>query len=282
MSAIALLMLGCVVRYGDPVETVITEEIAAPVSFSEIEARLDQMLVGLEDIDRVDRLQAARDLARHMKSQSPEAQRLVLDYLTVLVEVEERADPMDVWARSESEMATFISMPEVQEEALIDEESLIEEESLVEESLGEEGSGAGSEEAGSDDEGDPAVRIAPRAGPNTATMIDSARGLLEAGDPLSAMAALEGCLGEECWAEVAGLWAHARDLHVYQRREEAAELFLRARAEPNAELRARQLREVEEMLYKLLASYPNTRYAPAIQRNVELVQGELSTLSEKE
>ena len=37
-----LLMLGCVVQYGDPVSTVITEEIAAPVSFSEVEARIDK------------------------------------------------------------------------------------------------------------------------------------------------------------------------------------------------------------------------------------------------
>ena len=125
------------------------------------------------------------------------------------------------------------------------------------------------------------ARIVPRQGPDTTVMIESARVLLESGDPYAAMQALEVCLGDRCWPEVAGLWAHARDLYVYQRREEAAELFLRSRAEPNHDLRISQLREVEETLYKLLALYPNTRYAPAIQRNVAMVQGELSSLSEQ-
>ena len=109
-------------------------------------------------------------------------------------------------------------------------------------------------------------------------MLASSRALLQDGDPLSAMQALEGCREMLCWSEVAGQWAHARDIYVYQRREEAAQLFLRARAEPNLELRIAQMRRVEEMLYKLLAQYPRTRYATAIERNVALVQGEIRAL----
>ena len=259
-----IFLLSCVINYGDPVDTVIAEPIAAPVSYGEIEARIDQLLVGMEDIDRVERLQAARDLAQHMKSQDPRAQQLVLDYLTVLVESEERANPIDVWVESGASTEMVIALPPIEEEALVSEEVL----------AVEPASAPPPEEV----EGGGLARIAPQPSLDTQAMLASARSLLGAGDPYAAMGALEPCLGESCWVEVAGMWAHARDLFVYQRREEAAELFLRARAEPNHELRQMQLREVEEMLYKLLAQYPNTRYAPAIQRNVSLVQQELALL----
>ena len=43
-------------------------------------------------------------------------------------------------------------------------------------------------------------------------------------------------------------------------------------------LKLSQLREVEEMLYKLISQYPNTRYAAALQRNIALVQGDINAL----
>jgi hypothetical protein len=244
MASLFLLMTGCVIRYGEPVESLVNDEIMAPVSFSELETRIDAMLVGQEDIDRMDRLNAARELASQMKSQTPQAQQVVLDYLTVFVEVEERASPMDIWSRSESEMTSLIRIPVIDEEVIgenLDVETFTE--------------------------------------PDPAEVLAAAGALLESGDPHGAMEALETCLGKACWSEVETLWTHSRDLYVYHRREEAAELFLRARAEPDKEQRIRQLREVEETLYKLLSMYPNTRYGPAIQRNITLVQEELAGLT---
>ena len=264
-----LLVLGCVVRYGDPVETVITEEIAAPVSFTELESRIDELLDGMDDLDRIERLSAARVLASQMKSQPPEAQQQVLEYLTLIVDLEERARPMEV--ESQPEAASLIEIAPIEEEALEVEELAeepVEEPEPTEEPVEEppEARDGGADAA-------PALS-------GTEAMLAEARALLDADDPHAAMVSLERCLGKSCWVEVAGLWAHARDLHVYQLREAAAERFLAARDEPDPEKKGSQLRAVEEELTQLLARYPNTRYAPALQRNLALVQGELNALIE--
>ncbi|MFT5683139.1 MAG: hypothetical protein ACI8RZ_004066 [Myxococcota bacterium] len=261
MAPLFLLTLSCVVRYGEPVGTLVNQEIPAPVSFSEIDTRIGVLLDNEQDIDRLDRLTAARDLASQMKDQEPATQQVVLDYLTVLVEVEERSTPMSLWPGEESEVDTLITMPEIEEEVL-DREVL--------------------DESASD--GPPVEPEALRAAPaesGTAAMITVARSLIDTGDPYVAMQTLEECREKLCWTEVAGLWSDARDLYVYERREEAAEQFLSARQEPDTAERMRQLREVEVSLSKLLSLYPNTRYGPAIQQNVALVQDELTALIEQ-
>ena len=264
MAPLFLLTLGCVVRYGAPVETLINEEIPAPVSFSEISTRLTILIEEEQDVDRLDRLAAARDLAAQMKGQPPDSQRYVLDYLTVLVEIEERNNPMSLWLDAEGDSSALISMPMIEEE-------IIEEEQL------DSSDSSGSDSSGSDLSNEP---VAPQAASGTAEMLETAREHIAAGDPYSAMQALEGCREQLCWMEVAGLWSRARDLYVYQRREEAAAAFLSTRAEEDTAARIEKLHEVESSLNALLSEYPNTRYAPALQRNVALVQGELTALTE--
>ena len=153
----------------------------------------------------------------------------------------------------------------------------IEEEVIAEEVIAEERLDSSASPSSSA----PDAPAEPPAASGTAEMLRTAREHIEAGDSYSAMQALEGCREQLCWMEVAGLWSRARDLYVYQRREEAAAAFLSTRAEADTTARIEQLHEVEASLNALLSEYPNTRYAPALQRNVALVQDELTALTEQ-
>ena len=250
-------MLGCVVQYGQPVETAVDRPIAAPVSFTELEAQLTKLARETEDVSQLARLNAARDLARQMKTQSPAAQQVVMDYLLAVAEAEARTQVI-VEQSVDMEVASF-ALPPIQEEVLL---------SVEEAPAGGQGGSSSAESV---------VRIVPL---DVASLKEEARTLLAEGSPREAMARLDVCKGEGCWGDVAELWGYARDTLVHQQREEAARLLQRARAETDAELKRRLLREAEELLFKLLAQYPNTRHTAAIQASIDLVQGEIAKLGE--
>jgi hypothetical protein len=251
-------MLGCVIQYGQSTGTAVDAPIAAPVSFAELEAQLTRMSAETEDVAQIARLNAARDLARQIKTQSPQSQQVVMDYLLAMTEAEARTQTITEQLVDLDEGA--FTLPPIQEEVLL----------TVDEAPPGGGQG-GSTSAES------VVRIVPL---NIETLKAEVRILLAEGHPREAMAQLDVCKGESCWGDVAELWAYARDTLIHQQREEASHLLLRARAETDAELKRRLLRETEEYLFKMLAQYPNTRHTSAIQASIELVQSEIAAAGE--
>ena len=247
-----ITLLSCVVRYGDPIETVVTEPLPKPVDFSDVESRLAALLDGAEELDRQDRLRAAEQLAGHMKSQDPRAQQVTHAYLLALLDVEERGAPAQIAESLETGFS--IDIPAIAEEELVEVQPV---------SLDEPGTA------------DRENRIEP---PDAAALQAASRALGDEGDLLGAMAALTPCEGQPCWDEVSELWVYTRDLYVYQQREAAAELFLRARAVEDEAVKLTKLREVEAMLDALLGRYPDTPYTAAISRNVRLVREEIAGL----
>jgi len=108
--------------------------------------------------------------------------------------------------------------------------------------------------------------------------MDAAMAALDAGEPQVSMAQLEPCRSQTCWGKVDELWGLARDAHVYAERERAGELFLRARAETDVGMRVQTLVAVRQQLSDLISTFPDSRYAPAIRRNVRLVEREIEAL----
>lgn len=255
-----ITLLGCVIRYGDPVETAVTEPLPQPVSFADVEDRIETLLSRAENVDQIARLEAAQRLARHIKSQDPRAQRVVLDYLIVTVSVEERTDPAGVSAM----LAEDLPAPGL---AVISEE-------VLEEDLG-----------GGDDTrphtqdaigaADRSSRISPL---DVDQMRSDAQALIDTGELLAAMEALAPCEEGGCWDDVADLWTRTRDLYVYEQREVAATLYMQAREATAPSERRRLLEDAEELLTGLLEDYPETTYTAAINRSVELVQEALDAL----
>ena len=259
MFTLLPLLFACVVRYGEPVETVVTEQLPDPVSFVSLEEQFATLLVGQEDLQRISRLEAALDLARHMKSQDPRAQQVVFDFLALMLEIEQKDQPIDVWNQLESSQSFSLDIGDFQEEVI----------------------GEGPIEPGlSTIDVEIMPIIEPEQGPSVELLMANAREQLASGDPYAAMEALEICMDEACWDEVSGTWVHARDLYIYQRREQAAELFLRAQVERDPGEKLRQMNHVHQMLDELMTDYPDTRYGSAIQRNITMVVREISRLEE--
>jgi len=114
------MSMGCVVQYGEAPEAMVlpADMQAPPVDFSEAITRIDLLLEGEQDVDRLDRLLAMRDLARRMRRADPRAQQEVLFYLQQMIAVEERAQPVETAAVYDDEIiASFtpLSSPIVEE-----------------------------------------------------------------------------------------------------------------------------------------------------------------------
>lgn len=259
-----ITLLGCVIRYGDPVETAVTEPLPQPVSYADVEQRIESLLSRAENVDQIDRLEAAQQLARHMKTQDPRAQRVVLDYLLVVIDVEAREDPAGVSAI----LAEELPEPGI---AVIAEE-ILEEDLSVEPGEPSDDAPPSTDAIGAADR---SSRISPL---DADQMRADAQALIEAGDLLAAMEALAPCEEGGCWDAVSDMWTRTRDLHVYQQREAAAALYLEAREAKTAAEQRRLLSDAEELLAGLLEDYPETPYTAAINRSVDLVQEALAEL----
>ncbi|MFT4974453.1 MAG: hypothetical protein ACI8S6_000335 [Myxococcota bacterium] len=237
MRVLWITLLGCVIRYGETVETAVTGPILDPVSYADVEARIVALLSSQsDDVEQSDRLRAAHELASHMKSQAPGAQRVVLDYLIYLIELESRTNPMQMEATIAEDVT--VGLPEIVEEEL-------------------------------DVEVDRSSRIAPL---DTDALRAEAESLSAVGKHEAAMTSLEPCREADCWDAVADLWTYTRDLYVFQQREAAAELFLLARQETDPAAQLSQLKAVAALLSTLLSAHPETPYTAAINRNLRLVE----------
>lgn len=239
-----IALLGCVIRFGDPIESAVSAPLPEPVDFSDVEARGRMLLSTIDDFNREERLRAAMKLASRMKTQHPDAQIVVYHYLSTLIELEERAAPQDLGSDL---MGTGldVGLPTIEEEVLFVEEDLDVAEPV------------------------PVDLVAVRA---------EAAQLTVAGDLQGALSALEACRGAPCWAEVSELWAQTRDGYVSQQREAAAAMFLAAREDGDPQQQRAQLQLVEQLLSSLLEAHPDTPYTDAINRNVQLVRDAIAEL----
>lgn len=261
---IALMLLGCVVRYGpDP-------EAAAAVSadgdavveprrakerpdYAGLEAELLSILEKDEDVDadRQARVHAAQELTLAMRSPRMDPDAAVEAYLRALIEIESRSL---VTEQAPLVGEGVVSVPIIEEESLVEEETL-----------------------GEDTEPTDPIEEAPvegAAGPSPEEAVTSARAALSGEDYSAAIQALEPHLGKDAPAELESLYLEAVDGWVHQERERAGALFLEARSKPAGEQEA-AMKEVEELLMGLLVDYPDSSYTDAIERNLVLVRKEL-------
>lgn len=263
-----VLLCACVVRYGPgPEEAPLpAEPQPPPVDYAELLERLDALSVSLEDIDRRDRLDAARSLARRMESAEPRAQRAVLSYLRQVIAIEERATPVQAPAMYQGEEASFIIGAPI-----------VEEELDVEPSPAVPTVPGGDEESGSTPP--PAAPAAPagEAGPEGDAVLARARDAQAGGDLPRALSELETCRGQRCWPAVEAEWRSVRDRFVAQEREQAGVQYLRARNEPDAVVRLQALRDIRQRLADLLDRYPDSPVSGDLRRNVDLVQRAIET-----
>lgn len=255
MVLLLVLLSGCVVKYGGPVEPSTTGPLAPPEDLGQVQARLDQLAESTDDVDRFDRLQAASDFAGRMRDADPAARSAAFDYLQHVLAIEERSRPLEAPALGEvvEGADTFAPFVVPVEEIAIDD--------------------APPEPPVPPEEPEAPPEAPPE--PDGAALSASASAAAESGDPRLAMEILESCRDHACWEAVAAQWAEARDAHVHAEREAAGRLFLAARQETDAAVRAATLREVRQRLADLADRYPDSRYIPAIRRNIDLVQREL-------
>ncbi|MBN1335849.1 MAG: hypothetical protein JXB39_07795 [Deltaproteobacteria bacterium] len=91
-SILALLCIGCVVRYGGPdAAPTVPDAGAAGLALSDLDARVGLLLEAHPDEDQAERLDAARKLIRDSSAWSPKARDALAEYLAVVVAAEERA-----------------------------------------------------------------------------------------------------------------------------------------------------------------------------------------------
>jgi hypothetical protein len=280
LLTLLLFLSGCVVPYGEAPDTsaVATAQAGVPMrDITGLEARLLMLMDENVDADRAARLEALRSLLRRCRTWTPEAQRDLVVYLEAVLAVEER------W-RGDEGLEGFGPIAPVVPTGAIPEAVIIEDEGsplavpLVEESL----SGPEPDPVDLPPVEDP-VTVAPER--NLEAM--EADGLELVRESLSGEAYLE-AIGQlddlrdelaEAGGEPGEAWGTLRgeavDGWVHRERERAGRLFLEARGiqDPTARLEAYQA--VADILEGLLVAYPESSYASAITRNLQLVKREL-------
>ena len=261
-----VLLCACVVRYGPgPEEAPLpAEPQPPPVDYAELLERLDALSVSLEDIDRRDRLDAARSLARRMESAEPRAQRAVLSYLRQVIAIEERARRCRRPRCTRGRRRASSSVRPSSKRSSMSSRRPPPRRSPV-------GARSGSSPP-------PAAPAAPaeEAGPEGDAVLARARDAQAGGDLPRALSELETCRGQRCWPAVEAEWRSVRDRFVAQEREQAGVQYLRAEA-PDAVVRLQALRDIRQRLADLLDRYPDSLVSADLRRNVDLVQRAIET-----
>lgn len=265
-------LLGCVIRYGEPVSSAVQGPLPEPVDFSDVEERLGALLVSSADDNQQARIREALLLASQMKTQSPQAQLVTHAYLTQVLYFEERATPQ-VLDSSLMEANLTIDLPPITEEVLVEDIPLVE--SAPPTSLPDtDGSDTAEPPLAEPEEVTPnASRIAPV---NITDLRESVRLKTESGDVSGALSLLESCRNAPCWEAVADLWIYTRDLHVYQCREEEARQYLAAKDLSDPAERLLALQGIEQRLQVLLDAHPDSRYTEDITDSLGIVQSAMS------
>jgi hypothetical protein len=246
-----LLLGGCVVKqYGSTVSSGAAEQSLAPVDFSATEAELERLIASeRENVDRRDRLEAAWELLQQVKTSRPAAQHVVQRYLARLVALEQRAANTDTDALASEHDARFTPIASIKGEDIQVSEPAV------------DTAGAQSQ-------------LPIDAG--AAAILDASRRRMNGGDLTGAMAQLEVCKAQACWAEVEGLWGEVRDRVVYQEQERAGQAYLAARALQDKTIRLEKLQEARRILAGIQSRYPNTRYAQGIADKIARVDASIS------
>jgi len=274
------LLTGCVVPYGDAPNTSVVESAQATTAMGDLtglEARLLLLMDENQEADRSSRLEALRALLRRSRTWTPDAQRDLVVYLESILAVEER------W-RGDEGLAGFgpiaPRVPGPQPVELIQEGSAVAV-PVVEEQLAQEAPPPVTEL--------PAVEDPDTVTPDRsvdATLeegLEEAREALSKGENLAAIQRLDRLVTDlgpvvdedEPDEQLATLRSEAVDGWVHAERERAGRLFLAAREQVDVDARREGLQEVVTVLEALLADYPDSTYADAINRNLQLVKREL-------
>ena len=252
LLAFVLLSSACVVRqYGGVTPTAAATASLAPVDFSDVEAKLQRLIVAeTENVDRRDRLEAAWELCQKMKTQRPAAQHETFRYLMRLVNIEERSRDASTDALADPSQQTFVPIA-----------------AITAQGLGE------SVEAVIPSAGARIAIVPPDAG--AAAVMDAARERMGTDDLEGALNQLAVCDGQPCGAATVTLVREVRDRLVYQRREAAGAAFLLARklADPGA--RRIGFETVAHDLGALQREFPDSRYAEGVAASLATVHAAL-------
>ncbi len=106
-------------------------------------------------------------------------------------------------------------------------------------------------------------------------VLESARQALAQDKFPEALVMLEALGAQRSSAQVIGLWREAMDGYVYQQRELAGQMFMKARNTEDPDARRELLQDVRDLLDYLLKRFPDSTYAGALKRNRVLVDREL-------
>lgn len=261
-----LLMMACVVRYGEGVEppvdpvvepTGIATQVAQRPDFLASENALAQLAQADSQggADRMDRLLAAQELAQQMSDPTVGADPAVDRYLRKLIAIEQRALPEDA--------------------PILVDNSLRLAGGVVEEELGvdppTEDTGETAEPADTQEPDAPEVPDDPEQ------VSELVRTALAAGEYKDALQLLTPYKTSPAWPQLESLWTEAVDGWVHLERERAGQLFINSRSLPTAE-RLIAVEGVVELLEGLLRDYPETSFRGAINGNLKLVRQELTSL----
>jgi hypothetical protein len=250
------LSSACVVRqYGaGPTTSAASVDAVAPVDFSDVQARLERMIVAeTENVDRRDRLEAAWELGHKMKTERASAQHLTLRFLMRFVEVEKRNQDADTDAVADPNQQDFVPISSIAAQRI----------------------GTSVEAAPAVHQVKKRVAIVPPDAGATAVM-DSARERMGAGDLEGARRQLAVCEGQPCGAATVTLYREVIDRLVYQRREAAGVAFLAARELGDKGNRMAEFRKVALDLRGLARDYPDSRYAVGVAESLATVDAALT------
>ncbi len=276
------ILSGCVVPYGETPQTSMSEasRAASPMGdLTGLEARLLMLMDENQDADRASRLEALRSLLRRCRTWTPEAQRDLVVYLEAILAVEER------WRGDEGLegfglMVPVDSAPPSVE--IIDDgipvvvpmiEEALDDSAPLSPTLGDPDSDA-PPETETPDRNLEATRDEGLVGAREALAKGDYHQAIQLLDQLTQELQAAGDDGEPD-EQLATLRSEAVDGWVHTERERAGKLFLAARGEQDADARRQGLEQVVAVLAGLLADYPDSSYADAISRNLQLVKREL-------
>lgn len=268
------LLQGCVIRYGEQPDALAAppdEQGPQPLDFVPIERKLAQMVEDADVVDSRDRLELAWQLAEQMREADPSAQRIVADYLDLMMEVEVRARPVSTPLQTGALGDGFGGAAVVDSAELAGPEPLAEPDEPQVDLLDPM-----EMEAQPDGDGEEVEDT----GPDVDDLLAESARLLDGGKTAAAMTVLEVCRGLVCWDGVEVAWEAARDQQVYVEKEALAVRFVELRDESDVDAQRSGLLDIQVELSTLRASWPGTVHREELEAHIRRVQQELELMPE--